>query len=371
MTRRVDTEADLGEVRHAIDLEKLGNYLVSQQPDNFAAPFQIKQFGFGQSNPSYQITDAKNRKFVLRKQPPGQLLSKSAHRVDREFYMQQALYKNTKVPVAKMYLLCTDHSIIGTDFYVMEFLNGRIFHDVSIEGVSATDRRALWDAVIETLALLHEVNPAKIGLPPNMTRNLSSHYPRQATTLKAIADAQAKAKDKKTGEQLGPIPDVEKIFSWMQKHIPSERVAIVHGDFKVDNIVFHATENRVIGILDWELCTIGHPLADLGNLLQAYSLPQPQPKGILSIDPSTPGLPTLDDLLGLYARLTGYDPRPDWPFAVVYAHVRLAVITHGIAARNLQGQASSAQASKYGKMYATLAQFAVDAIDKGHSQSKL
>jgi aminoglycoside phosphotransferase (APT) family kinase protein len=366
--KRVDTEADLGKVRHAINEQKLTDYLVSKHPEEFTAPFEIKQFGFGQSNPSYQIKDAKGRKYVLRKQPDGKLVSKTAHRVDREFYMIKALYPQG-VPVPRAIDLCQDKSVIGTDFYIMEFVTGRIFHDPGFPELPEKDRKECWQSAIKTLAGLHQLDPAKIGLPQSFLKNLSSHYPRQVTTLAKIQEAQGGVTTtvddglKPKGEKLGPIPNFDQITNWMKQNMPSERVSIVHGDYKIDNLIYHPTENRVVAILDWELCTIGHPLADLGNLFMPYFMTD-IPQG----GKTNEGIPTLDANLDYYKSLAGWDPKQFWSFAVVYANLRLAVITHGIAARQATGQASSAQAKTYAKIYPALANAALKQIDQFKSK---
>lgn len=364
---RVDTEADLGEIRHAVDIDSLTKYLVNASPSDFEAPIVLKQFGYGQSNPSYQITDAKGRKYVLRKQPPGALVSKSAHRVDREFLMIKALHSTGKVPVPRVITLCQDKKVIGTDFYVMEFIQGRIFHDPTFPSLSPKDKQECWDAAIRALSQLHSVDPRNIGLPESFTKNMSSHYPRQTVTLAKVEAAQAAVKDDKTGKELGRIPNFDQIIEWMKSNMPQERVAIVHGDYKIDNLIFHPTENRVIAILDWELCTIGHPLADLGNLLHPYMIPgngDGVMKGLKNVSQKNwpAGLPALETQLATYAKYAGWNPAPLWPFAVVYAHLRLSVITHGIAARLSRGQASSAHAKDLANAYLILSKLATDEI---------
>lgn len=368
MSGRVDTEADLGEVRHSIDLASLENYLVSNFPKEFASPFVLKQFGFGQSNPSYQIVDGQGRKYVLRKKPPGKLVSKTAHAVDREFYMLKALKENTDVPVPRVICLCQDEKIIGTDFYIMEFVTGRIFHAPSFPGLTPEDRRECWQGALTAIATLHAVDPTAIGLPKMFTKRMESHFPRQLVTLSKVAEAQAAVTDVDTGKAVGQIPGAEQVVAWMGKHIPPERVSIVHGDYKIDNLIFHPTENRVIAILDWELCTIGHPLADLGNLLSPYAWPESMlGKGVGFLGTSEPlpaGLPTLEENLVFYSKISGWDPRPSWPFAIVSAHYRLSVICHGIKARVARRQASSANAARFAELLPALAQLATDEIQK-------
>lgn len=371
---RVDTEADLGEVRHPIDLAKLQKYLVDKHPKHFSAPLSIKQFGFGQSNPSYQLTDNDGRKYVLRKKPPGALISKTAHAVDREFYMLRALKENTSVPVPTVIDLCQDPDVIGTDFYVMEFVQGRIFHFPAIPELSPKDRAECWKSAIATLATLHAVDPTKIGLPAMFTKRIESHYPRQLVSLGKVAEAQAAVTDIDTGKAIGPIPGINDVIAWMQKRLPASRVAIVHGDYKIDNVIFHPTENRVIAILDWELCTIGHPLADLCNLLSPYYWPE----DVFGVNtgfkdskaPLPEGLPSVDENLAYYASIAGWDPRPDWAFGIVNAHFRFSVIVHGIVARVARKQASSASASNYTSLLPIIAKFSTDAI-KDSKQGKL
>lgn len=364
---RVDTEADLGEVRHAIDIKSLETYLTSRYPEDFKAPFVLKQFGFGQSNPSYQITSADGRKYVVRKKPPGELVSKTAHAVDREFYMLKSLKEHTDVPVPRVVGLCQDPSVIGTDFYVMEFIQGRIFHKSSLPDLSAQDRKECWQSAISTIAKLHAVDPTKIGLPAMFTKSLDSHYPRQLVSLSRVADAQAAVKDLDTGKAVGPIPGSDQVVSWLKAHLPPARVGIVHGDYKIDNVIFHPTENRVIALLDWELCTVGHPLADLCNLLSPFYWPErifgegfglAEPQG-----PLPPGLPTVDESLAYYASIAGWDPRPVWTFGMVAAHYRFSVICHGIKARVARKQASSANAEAVAARLPICAQLALDAIE--------
>ncbi|CAN6612243.1 hypothetical protein TRVA0_005S00716 [Trichomonascus vanleenenianus] len=365
---RVDTEADLGEIRSKLNVEGLTEYLVGKHPEQFEAPFTVKQFGFGQSNPSYQIVDARKRKYVLRKQPDGQLVSKTAHRVDREFYMLKALYP-TDVPVPKPIELCQDKSVIGTDFYIMEFVQGRIFHSPTFPELSKKDRDECWRSAVTSLAKLHALDPTKIGLPQNFLRNLSSHYPRQIITLSKVAEAQAAVVSKLTGKPVGPIPHFDYIVEWMKSNMPPERVGIVHGDYKIDNLIFHPTENRVIAMLDWELCTIGHPLADLGNLLMPYSIPAEARKKLMGSMNAEIDAPTLVENLRRYQEAAGWDPAQFWTFAQVYAHLRLAVIIHGIKARHAVGQASSAKAAEHAATLHIFAELAYKTIKEAQNGS--
>lgn len=372
----VDTEAGLGEIRHPINLTNLENYLTKISPSDFEAPFVLKQFGFGQSNPSYQITDAKGRKYVLRKKPPGEIISKTAHAVHREFAILKALREinGEDFPVPRVICLCQDDSVIGTDFYIMEFIKGRIFHFPTMPELSPKDRRECWESAIRTLAKLHSVDPRK--LPSMFTKRVESHYPRQLGSLGAVAKAQSEVKDLDTGAIVGPIPGFQDIVKWMAQNLPSNRVSIVHGDYKIDNMIFHPTENRVIALLDWELCTVGHPLADLSNLLHPFSWDEAiLGEGIGLANTKTPlpeGLPSVAENLKLYQSLTGYDATPDWNFGKVAANFRLAVIAHGIKARFARKQASSANAERHIRQVSVMADMALKEIaEASNNKSKL
>lgn len=255
-----------GPVRQVIDQASLERYLEKHVPE-IKPPLELKQFGFGQSNPTYQITDSRRKRFVLRKKPPGQLLSKTAHQVDREYRVIHALEK-TDVSVPKTYCLCEDDSVIGTAFYIMEFLDGRMFQNPSFPGVSEHDRREMWHDSIRTLAKLHRVRPKDVGL--ETFGKPSGFYNRQIRTFSSLAESQAAAKDQDSGEPVGQLPHFSEFleFFGQEQKQPQDRGALVHGDYKIDNLVFHKTEPKVIGILDWEMSTVGHPLADLCNLTQ-------------------------------------------------------------------------------------------------------
>ena len=207
------------------------------------------QFGFGQSNPTYQLTAADGKRFVMRKKPPGKLLSKTAHKVEREYRVLHAL-EHTDVAVPKTYCLCEDDSVVGTPFYVMEFLDGRIFEDFTMPGVSAGERTAMWREAVRTLARFHSVDFRKVGL--EKFGKDQGFYGRQVNTWITICASQEKAKDVETGEEVGRLPrfdDTVRFFK-NEKLQPEDRATLVHGDYKIDNLVFHKTEPRVIGILE-------------------------------------------------------------------------------------------------------------------------
>jgi aminoglycoside phosphotransferase (APT) family kinase protein len=207
------------------------------------------QFGFGQSNPTYQLIDAKSRKYVLRKKPPGTLISKTAHKVDREYRIIHALEK-TDVPVPKAYCLCMDDAVIGSAFYIMEFLDGRIFEEPQMPDVPEAERREMWHDAVRTLAKLHRVDPKSVGL--ESYGRPTGFYDRQIATFSTLNEAQGAVKDVESGELVGIVPHSKEFLEFFKRkdYQPKDRGTFVHGDFKIDNLVYHKTEPRVIGILE-------------------------------------------------------------------------------------------------------------------------
>lgn len=345
--------------------------------------------GFGQSNPTYQLTAADKKKYVLRKKPPGKLLSKTAHRVDREYAIIHAL-ENTDVPVPKAYILCEDDSVIGTPFYIMSFLDGRFIKNSAIEGVNAEDRRAMWRDAVRTLAKLHRIKPKDVGLEGFGRPN--GFYKRQIKTFKTLAQSQAETKDKDSGEEVGQLPHFDEFieFFGQEQHQPYDRGVLFHGDFKIDNLVFHKTEPRVIGILDWEMATVGHPLADLTNLLQGWVISTSTPSWprkhadeafLPPSDPRSksheyPGLPSYAECLQWYKDDSGFPiSDKDLAWATAFALFRDSIIFQGIAARFAARQASSASAREYAEERVPFAKMAKTKVDearkKAGGQSKL
>jgi len=367
-----------GVVRQPIDVTSLEHYIAANVPE-IQLPIDIKQFGYGQSNPTYQLTDKAGRRYVMRKKPPGRLLSKTAHKVEREYRIIHALEK-TDVPVPRALCLCEDESIIGTAFYIMTFLDGRIFEDPAIPGVTPAERTKMWHSAITALAKFHSVNPKSVGMESFGKPN--GFYNRQLATFNTISDAQAKAVDVETKQPVGKIPHQDDIVAFFSdpKTQPKDRSSFVHGDYKIDNVVFHKTEPRVIGILDWEMSTIGHPLSDLANLLTPF-LTATSDKAIsigrgskAFLPGATEGLPSQKQLISWYSEVAGWDPTPDMTWGDAFGIYRGSIIMQGIAARYALRQASSAKAKDYAVQMKPFAEFAWDLIQeykKAHEKPKL
>ncbi|KAF2013567.1 kinase-like protein, partial [Aaosphaeria arxii CBS 175.79] len=337
--------------RHDLDDEGLGKYLTNHLP-NLKLPIISTKIGYGQSNPTYFVDDANNQRFILRKKPSGTIISPVAHQVDREYKVLKALGTVKGFPVPKVYCLCMDDSIIGTAFYVMEFVKGRIITDPDLKELSPTERRAAWFSVVSTLAWLHSIDPDSIGLASYGKK--TGFYTRHCNTFSRIEAQQSAVKDKTTGKPLGRAhPNFDEIVDFVRKRAPSDRASIVHGDYKFDNVVLHPTEPRVIAILDWELSTIGHPLMDATYVVGPYwNRASGSAKGAVRDDMGgdvydvenqrKAGMPSMDELLDEYARIAGWDPRRDrLDVAKIFHLMRGGTISHGIQARTISGQASS------------------------------
>ncbi|EMD33149.1 hypothetical protein CERSUDRAFT_118211 [Gelatoporia subvermispora B] len=366
---------EYGEVRAGIDIASLNAYLASHVKA-VQGPVEVKQFKFGQSNPTYFLTDSRGQRFVLRKKPAGQLLSTTAHQIEREYTILSALHKHNtnsstsaeqRVPIPTPVHLCEDTSVVGTPFYIMEFLDGRIFTDVKMPEVPPETRRECWLSAVSALAALGSLDPFALGLRsfgPN-----TPYFPRQIRSLTRVSRAQAQATDVESGKPTGDIPRYVELIAWYEAHLPDERktgLRIVHGDYKLDNLIFHPTENRVIGILDWELCTLGSPLADLANMTLPWAVdPALLPKEFPASS-ALPGLKNakdapiqLEELEREYCRLTKQPyPIEEMIFARSWMLFRLSVISQGIAARYARRQASSEKAYIHVKLFPYIGHFA-------------
>lgn len=319
------------EERHKLDEAALDSWMKANVED-YAGPLTINQFKGGQSNPTYQLVTPA-RKYVLRKKPGGKLLP-SAHAVDREFCVISALYP-TGFPVARPYALCSDDSVIGAMFYVMENVEGRVLWDGSLPELPKPERRAVYENKIATLAKLHATDYEKVGLAG--FGKPGNYFARQIDRW---------SKQYKLSETEN-IDEMNRLIEWLPATIPpGERTGIVHGDYRLDNLILHQSEPRVIAVLDWELSTLGDPLGDFTYYLMSWVMPHDGRAGLGGLDLEDLGIPTLEETVALYCRLTGRDgiPALDWYFS--YNAFRLACILQGIAGRVRDGTAASAHAAQ-------------------------
>ncbi len=319
------------EERHQLDHAKLSAWL-QDNVEGFAGPLTLNQFKGGQSNPTYQLVTP-TKKYVLRKKPGGKLLP-SAHAVDREFKVISALYP-TGFPVARPYALCTDDSVVGAIFYVMEMVEGRILWNGRLPDCSNDERRAIYEHKIATLAQLHNTDVEKVGLSD--FGKPGNYFARQIDRW----SKQYKLSETET------IPKMNRLIEWLPQTIPpGERISVVHGDYRLDNMVLHATEPRVIAVLDWELSTLGDPLGDFTYYLMNWVMPSDGRAGLGGLDVAPLGIPTVEEVVKLYCEQTGRSgiDQLDWYFA--YNAFRLACILQGIAGRVRDGTAASAHATE-------------------------
>jgi len=331
----MDAPADTGPVteRHRFDEGALERYM-ARHVAGFAPPLTVRQFAGGQSNPTFFLTDAA-QSYVLRKKPPGKLLP-SAHAVDREYRVITALGK-TDFPVPRTYCLCEDETVIGQAFYVMEWVQGRIFRDPTLPGMASVERRAIYDAMNDTMARLHRVDYQAIGLGDY--GKPGNYFERQIARWIKQYEA-SKTED---------IASFDALVAWLPHNIPpGDETSIAHGDFRLENMILHPTEPRVLAVLDWELSTLGHPLADVGYNVMGYFTPPGQPSHLATLDLEGTGIPKLDEYVAAYCRRTGRERIDRLEFYVVFALFRSAAIIQGIAMRAKTGSASAENAAMVG-----------------------
>jgi aminoglycoside phosphotransferase (APT) family kinase protein len=320
---------------HRFDEKKLEAYL-ADRIEGFTTPLTVRQFKGGQSNPTYQLITP-NRKYVLRRKPPGKLLP-SAHAVDREYRVIAALHP-TGFPVARPYVLCEDESIIGTMFYVMDCVEGRIYWGPLLPDLEPRQRWDIYDAMNETLARLHMLDYEKLGLsdfgkPGNYIARQISRWSKQYLA-----------------SESENIVEMNKLMDWLPKHLPpEERSSVVHGDYRLDNMILHPTEPKVAAVLDWELSTTGDPLADFTyHLMQWQMPPDVSTSGtgsLLDLDLKALGIPSLDEYAAMYCRRTGRASTPNMDYYAAYNFFRLAGILQGIVGRVRDGTAANANAAQ-------------------------
>ncbi len=333
-----------------LDEAVLGPYLEAHVA-GFSGLRTIVKFADGQSNPTFKVS-ASSGEYVLRRQPPGELL-KSAHAVDREYRVMAAL-AGSDVPVADVFHLCEDRDVIGSMFYVMEFCDGRIFWDSTIPEVTKSDRTIIYYEMNRILAALHQVDLEKTGLSD--FGKPGSYFERQYTRWSSQYRA----------TELRPIQAMETLMQWLGENLPEDdgRVSLVHGDYRLDNMIFHPSEPRVIALLDWELSTLGHPFADVGY--QCMQLRMPDNKGGVSglrgRNLGELGIPTEEEYVAKYCESTGIDGIDNFGFYVAFSFFRLAAIIQGVAKRALDGNASNKNAATMGEFVEPMAELALEAI---------
>ncbi|WDD90980.1 phosphotransferase [Burkholderia sp. FERM BP-3421] len=333
-----------------LDAATLTRYLEHHLP-GFEGPVDAEKFAGGQSNPTFLLT-ARSGRYVLRRQPPGELL-KSAHAVDREFRVLSAL-SNTAVPVAHPYHLCEDREVIGSLFYVMSYEDGRIFWNAALPGLSRSDRAAVYDAALRTMVALHDVDVEAVGL---------SDYGRPGNYFERQIGVWTKQYRAAETERMAPM---ETLIDWLPTACPEDagRPSLVHGDFRIDNLMFEQDSCRVKAVLDWELSTLGNPLADLAYFCMCLRLPsEGHIPGLAGQDRDALGIPQEAEIVARYSALRGVEPIRDWHFYLAFSFFRLAAIAQGVKARALKGNASSTAALRVGGMAQRLAEEAVGVID--------
>lgn len=327
------TELTAVRAGHEFDEAALLAFL-EQNIEGFKGPIKIQQFDGGQSNPTFKLFCGSGV-YVMRKQPPGELLP-SAHQVDREYRIMNALW-DTDVPVPKMLCLCDDVSVIGTKFYVMAMVEGRIYSEILLPDVSPADRREMYLDMMRVLARVHAVDYKAVGL--ETYGRPGNYYERQISRW---------TKQYK-GAEIDKLASMDNLLEWVPKHLPeSSETTIAHGDFRLANMVFHPTEPRIVAVLDWELSTLGHPLADLGYSCMEYNADFYGEVRLRGPDRESLGIPSEKEMVAEYCKSSGRDKIDNWTFYVVYNLFRSAAIVQGVYKRGLDGNASSESALTYG-----------------------
>lgn len=314
---------------------------LSSHVEGYRGPGRLTKFGFGQSNPTFKLSAASGE-YVVRRKPFGPLLPK-AHAIEREFRVLKAL-EGTGVPVPRVYALCEDTAVLGAAFYVMEFVQGRLFYDQRLPGLSPQERGAIFDGMNAAVAQLHSVDPAAVGLgdfgrPEGFVRRQVELWTRQYRAAETEA-----------------IPAMESLIEWLPGRIPADQPArVFHGDLRLDNMIFHPTEPRVVAFLDWELSTVGDPLADLAYHAMVWRVPADMFRGFSDLDLQGLGIPAEEDYLRLYCERAGRADLPHWDFYLAFAIFRVCAILQGVRRRALDGNASAEDAAEVGARAVPLA----------------
>jgi aminoglycoside phosphotransferase (APT) family kinase protein len=340
------------EERHRFDLGSLEKYL-KNHIDGLRGPLQVEQFKGGQSNPTYRVGGADGKKYALRRKPPGKLLP-SAHAVDREFRVIRALHR-TGFPVARPYVLCEDESVIGTAFYVMDCVEGRVMWDQSLPGMAKAERAAIWDELNNVISKLHLIDYRAAGLEDF---GKPGEY---------VARQVARWSKQYRASETGKIEPMDRLIAWLPENIPpAGRSSVVHGDFRLDNAIFHPTEPRILAVLDWELSTVGDSLADFSYHCMSWHIPPGQFRGIAGLDLDQLGIPSEAQYVATYCKRTGrggIDPST-WDYYMAYNLFRMAAILQGIAKRVLDGTAASTHAAEAGSRAPLLADLGWKQVEK-------
>lgn len=328
-------------LRPSLPIEALAHYLQAEGLTR-GEQLTLSPLSGGQSNPTFRLDSASHR-YVLRTKPPGQLIA-SAHAIDREYRVMKAL-QDRAVPVPRMFGYCDDETIIGTPFYIMEFLEGRVLVDQSLPGMTPQERGEIYREMNRAIAALHSVDYAAAGLssfgrPGNYFARQIGRWSRQCQ------------------ESTLPLNDaMQRLMEWLPDHIPAgDETTLVHGDYRLDNLLFHPTEPRVIGVLDWELSTLGHPLADFSYQCMSWTIPPALWRGVAGLDLSALGIPSEAEYVAMYKDATGRDPAEHWNFYLAYNLFRIAAILHGIAQRSVDGNAAAEDAMQTGLKAGPLAE---------------
>lgn len=352
-TSALDQAANAGttQVRdaHRFDEAALAAWMAGNVA-GYSGPLTVEQFKGGQSNPTYRLSTP-DRSYVLRRKPPGALV-KGAHDVLREARVLTAL-ADTPVPVAPIHGVCADDSVIGTPFFVMGLVEGRIFWDATFPDVRTAERAGYFDAMNATLAALHTVDPAAVGLADY--GRPGNYFARQIARWTKQYEEDADA---------GRDADMDALVAWLPANVPAgDETAIVHGDFRCDNMIFHPSEPRILAVLDWELSTLGHPLADFAYHAIMYRMPPDIVAGLAGADIDALGIPSEAEYVAAYCARTGREAIPDYDFYVAFNFFRLAAIFHGIKGRVIRGTAASEHARVRAESFPRLARLARKAME--------
>jgi aminoglycoside phosphotransferase (APT) family kinase protein len=324
-----------------IDTLRLESWL-ARNVRGYAGPATAEKFADGQSNPTYRLT-AKSGTYVLRRKPPGALLA-SAHAVDREFRVLEALGR-AGMPVPRVFALCADESVIGSMFYVMEFVDGRVLWQPTLPGMTLVERAAIFDSMNATIAKLHSIDYAAVGL---------GDFGRPGNFMERQV---ARGSKQYRASETEPLEAMDRLIDWLPRRIPAGGdTRVVHGDYRLDNLIVHKTEPRVVAVLDWELSTLGDPLADFAYHAMVWRIAPELFRGLAGIDHHALGIPTEREYVAAYCRRTGRAGIPDWEVYVVYGMFRIAAILQGVLKRAIDGNASSDQAVDVGRRGRSIAE---------------